>query len=124
MDLIEVDRIEKACARLGNSFGERFLLGRELEYCAQQARPAVHLAARFAAKEAVAKAFGTGIGSRLGWHDVEIIRSEQGQPAVVLHGKGLELFKLRAVQRIWVSLSHTRQHACAMAVLEGYGPGQ
>ncbi len=119
MDLIEVARVARAFERLGDRFARRFLLGRELEYCLGQARPAAHLAARFAAKEAVAKAFGTGIGSRLGWKDMEIIRSESGQPHVELHGSGLELFNERGGSSIWLSITHTQCHASAMAVLEG-----
>ena len=66
----------------------RILLPDEIAYCLAHRRPAPFLAARFAAKEAISKAFGTGIGAALGWQDMEIRRKESGEPFVVLHGKG------------------------------------
>jgi holo-[acyl-carrier protein] synthase len=80
--------------------------------------PGPFIAARFAAKEAISKAFGTGIGAQLGWHDMEVGRKESGEPFVILHGKGEELLKQRAASRVLVSLSHTQAHATAIAVLE------
>ena len=73
---------------------------------------------RFAAKEAISKAFGTGIGAKLGWQDMEIRRKESGEPFVVLHGKGKKLFQSRRAKRLLVSLSHTANYAAATAVLE------
>ena len=81
--------------------------------------PAPFLAARFAAKEAISKAFGTGIGAQLGWQDMEIRRKESGEPFVVLHGKGKKLFAARGARQLLVSLSHTENYAAATAVLEG-----
>jgi holo-[acyl-carrier protein] synthase len=81
--------------------------------------PAPFLAARFAAKEAVSKAFGTGIGAELGWQDIEICRRESGEPYVVLHGKGQTLLQTRGGRIVHLSLSHTEKHATAMAILEG-----
>ena len=74
---------------------------------------------RFAAKEAISKAFGTGIGAALGWQDMEIRRKESGEPFVVLHGKGKTLFETRGAKQLLVSLSHTENYAAATAVLEG-----
>ena len=73
---------------------------------------------RFAAKEAVSKAFGTGIGAQLGWQDIEIRRKESGEPFVVLHGKGGNCLR-RAAQAIHISLTHTENYAAATAILEG-----
>ena len=78
--------------------------------------PELHFAARFAAKEAISKAFGTGIGHELGWKDMEICRRASGEPFVVLHGKGAELAKQRGVTNVFVSLSHCRDYAAASAV--------
>ena len=75
-------------------------------------------AARFAAKEAISKAFGTGIGKHLGWQNMEIRREESGKPFVVLHDQGLTLLKERAGRIIHLSLSHTENYAAAVAVLE------
>ena len=74
---------------------------------------------RFAAKEAILKAFGTGIGEQLGWQDMEIRRKESGEPFVVLHGKGGELFAERGAKTLHVSLSHTENYAATTAILEG-----
>ena len=119
IDLIEVARIEASLERYGDRFLGHLLLPREIEYCRGHAAPGPHVAARFAAKEAIAKAFGTGIGAELGWHDMEIVREASGAPKVQWHGKGLDLFAARGGRSLHLSLTHTRTHAIAMAVLEG-----
>ena len=97
----------------------RVLVADEIAYCRAHKNPAPFLAARFAAKEAVSKAFGTGIGAQLGWQDIEIRRKESGEPFVVLHGKGAELFAARGARQLHLSLTHTENYAAATAVLEG-----
>ena len=77
------------------------------------------MAARFAAKEAISKAFGTGIGAQLGWQDMEVARRESGEPYVILHGDGQKLLAQRNGRVVLISLSHTQQHATAVAILEG-----
>ena len=119
IDLIEVARIRDSHERFGARFAGRILLPPEIEYCLSHRDPAPFIAARFAAKEAISKAFGTGIGASLGWHDMEVRRKPTGEPYVQLHGKGAELFQARGAARLHISLSHTVQHATAMAVLEG-----
>jgi holo-[acyl-carrier-protein] synthase len=91
----------------------------KIVYCLQHDKPAPFLAARFAAQEAISKAFGTGIGAELGWQDMEIRRKESGEPYVVLHGKGRELFSARGGKSLHVSLTHTENYAAAIAILEG-----
>jgi holo-[acyl-carrier protein] synthase len=118
IDIIEVDRIQSSYERFGERFVNRILLPSEISYCLSHKSPAPFLAARFAAKEAVSKAFGTGIGAQLGWQDIEICKRESGEPYVVLHGGGMELMKQRGAQRVLVSLSHTQAHATAVAILE------
>ena len=76
------------------------------------------MAARFAAKEAVSKAFGTGICAKLGWLDIEVAKHDSGEPYVVLHGKGLDLLDERGGDLVHLSISHTAQHATAMAILK------
>ena len=95
IDIIEVERILAACQKFGERFTGRFLLPAEVAYCLSHKAPGPFLAARFAGKEAISKAFGTGIGAHLGWQDIEIRRKESGQPCVVLHGKGLRLLAER-----------------------------
>ena len=118
IDLIEVARIRASYEKFGERFALRILVGGELEYCLSHKDSAPFIAARFAAKEAVSKAFGTGIGASIGWHDIEVRRKESGEPYVVLHGKGESLFRAREAARLHLSLSHTVQHATAISILE------
>jgi holo-[acyl-carrier protein] synthase len=119
IDLIEVARIAASFEKFGERFVNRILLPDEIAYCLLHRQPAPFLAARFAAKEAISKAFGTGIGTELAWQDMEIRRKESGEPFVVLHGKGLELFTARGGKSLHVSLTHTENYAAATAILEG-----
>lgn len=120
IDLIEIERIKSSYERFGDRFVNRILHPAEIEYCRSHKEPAPFLAARFAAKEAISKAFGTGIGAKLGWLDMEVRRKETGEPYVVLHGEGLKLLEERKACVIWLSLSHTQAHATAVAVLESF----
>jgi len=113
-----VARIAASFEKFGDRFVNRILLPDEIAYCRQHRQPAPFLAARFAAKEAISKAFGTGIGAALGWQDMEIRRKESGEPFVVLHGKGEELFAARGAKKIHISLTHTENYAAATAILE------
>ena len=80
--------------------------------------PARHFAARFAAKEAASKAFGTGIGKSIGWRDIDVRKYDSGEPYVVLEGGAKQLAAERKISTVWISLSHTDDHATAMIVLE------
>jgi len=119
IDILEVARIAASFEKFGDRFVNRILLPDEIAYCRLHRRPAPFLAARFAAKEAISKAFGTGIGALLGWQDMEIRRKESGEPFVILHGKGKVLFTARGATHLHVSLSHTENYAAATATLEG-----
>jgi holo-[acyl-carrier protein] synthase len=118
-DIVEVSRIQASLERFGRRFVDRILNPNERDYCLAQKIPAPFIAARFAAKEAVSKAFGTGMGLHMNWHNIEICRSENGQPFVALHGTGKTLFSQRGVQALLISLSHTANYATAVAILEG-----
>jgi holo-[acyl-carrier protein] synthase len=118
IDIIEVARVASSYEKFGKRFLNRLLLADETAYCLSHKNPAPFIAARFAAKEAISKAFGTGISAQLGWQDMEIRRKDSGEPFVVLHGKGKKLFKSRRAKRLLVSLSHTANYAAATAVLE------
>jgi holo-[acyl-carrier protein] synthase len=118
IDIIEVARVQASHERFGERFLNRLLLADEIAYCLSHKNPAPFIAARFAAKEAISKAFGTGIGAQLGWQDMEIRRQESGEPFVVLHGKGKKLFQSRHAKNLLISLSHTTNYAAATAVLE------
>ena len=93
IDIIEVARIRSSYERFGERFVNRILLPNEIAYCLSHKVPAPFLAARFAAKEAISKAFGTGIGAQLGWQDMEVGRKESGEPFVILHEGGKKLLE-------------------------------
>src|SRR5512140_2117173 len=108
IDIIEVARIEASQKRFGERFLNRILHPNEISYCLSYKSPGPFLAARFAAKEAISKAFGTGIGAQLGWQDMEVGRKESGEPFVILHEKGQALLKARNARAVLISLSHTQ----------------
>jgi holo-[acyl-carrier protein] synthase len=118
IDIIEVARIKASLEKFGDRLLRRILRPDEITYCFSNREPAPFVAARFAAKEAVSKAFGTGIGAQLGWQDIEVRRKESGEPYVVLHEKGGELLAARRARMVHLSLSHTVVYAAAVAVLE------
>ena len=95
IDIIEVARIQASHERFGERFLNRILHPNEISYCLSYKAPAPFLAARFAAKEAISKAFGTGIGAQLGWQDMEVGRKESGEPFVILHEGGQKLLQAR-----------------------------
>ncbi len=118
IDIIEVARIQASHEKFGERFLNRILHPNEIGYCLSHKTPAPFLAARFAAKEAISKAFGTGIGAQLGWRDMEIGRKASGEPFVILHDGGQKLLAARGGQRVLISLSHTQNYAAAVAMLE------
>ena len=119
IDIIEVQRIQASHERFGERFLRRILRPDEIRYCLSHKAPAPFLAARFAAKEAISKAFGTGIGAQLGWQDMEVGRKESGEPFVILHEAGQKLLRERSARAVLISLSHTQTYAAAVAVLDG-----
>ena len=118
IDIIEVERIRASRERFGERFLNRILRPAEIAYCLSHRNPAPFLAARFAAKEAISKAFGTGIGRQLGWQDMEVGREESGKPFVILHDGGQKLLVERGGTQFYLSLSHTANYAAAVAILE------
>ncbi len=118
IDIIEVARVKGSYERFGERFLKRLLHPDEIAYCLSHKDPAPFIAARFAAKEAISKAFGTGIGASLGWQDMEIARRKSGEPFVILHGKGKTLFASRRAKQLLISLSHTDNYAAVVAILE------
>jgi len=118
IDIVEVSRIRDSYERFGDRFLRRVLRPEEIAYCLSHKFPAPHIAARFAAKEAISKAFGTGIGQHLGWQDMEITRRDSGEPLVLLHGPGVALAQARGGTKVHISLTHTQGYAAAMAILE------
>ncbi|MGJ8724557.1 MAG: holo-ACP synthase [Roseibacillus sp.] len=117
IDVVEVSRIEESIAEFGQKFLDRIFTAREQEYCEKQKRCAIHYAARFAAKEAVSKAFGTGIGKDVSWLDLEVVRKASGEPEVVLGGRAKEFADENQVGAIKISLTHAQHYAAANAVV-------
>jgi holo-[acyl-carrier protein] synthase len=120
VDIIETARIRDSLDKFGERFLNRCFWADEVAYCNGMKFPALHFAARFAAKEAISKAFGTGIGHHLGWKDMEIRKRDSGEPYAVLHGKGTDLAVARGVTEVFVSLSHCKDYALAHAVIVGH----
>jgi holo-[acyl-carrier protein] synthase len=122
VDIVETARIQDSLDKFGERFLNRCFWPGEVAYCNGMKFPALHFAARFAAKEALSKAFGTGIGHHLGWKDMEICKRDSGEPYAVLHGKGQELARARGVTEVFVSLTHSKDYAAANAVIVGHTP--
>lgn len=112
VDLLEIGRLKDAIAAHGNRFLERIFTPRELETSASRLES---LAGRFAAKEAVAKALGCGIGE-VSWKEIEILRAESGAPELVLHGAAERLAKSRGLSGWSLSVSHSQTYAVSLAV--------
>jgi holo-[acyl-carrier protein] synthase len=116
-DLCEVERLRGVWTRQGDAFLAFTFTEGERAYCLGMRDPAPFLAARFAAKEAVAKAFGTGIGAELGWKSVEVVHGKRGEPLVQLDEKGVALLAARRACGVLLTLSHTGTMAMAVAAL-------
>lgn len=127
MDLVEVERVRSLLARHAGRAARRLFTDMEVEYCRRSRNDAESYAARFAAKEAVFKALGTGWGGGTAWRDVEVVVDSAGAPRLRLHGTTLRLARERGVQNAHVTLTHTRDLAGAYVILEGVrdygGPG-
>ena len=114
VDMIEVTRIERTLKAHGERFLNRVFTEAEQAYC--EGKPG-KLAARFAAKEAVAKALGTGIG-QVAWREIEVDRSDLGVPTIRLHGRAKQRAAELKMNGMHISLSHTHQHAIAFVVVD------
>ena len=115
VDLIEVSRIEEVVARHGKHYLERIYTPAELEQCGKRAES---LAGRFAAKEAVAKALGSGIGD-VSWKEIEVLGDEQNAPVLTLHGAAEKMAKEIGLTTWSVSISHSQSHSVAFVVMIG-----
>jgi len=121
IDLVEVGRIARALDRWGERFTERVFTPRELQRAGRGPNRVRRLAARFAAKEAVMKALGTG-RSGVGWREIEITNEPSGAPRVRLAGRAARAGEAVGVARVHVSLTHDLHYAAAFAVAEGPVP--
>ena len=117
IDQIEVSRIRDSLEKHGDHFLKKIFSENEQSYCKDKADPAPCLAARFAAKEAVAKAFGTGFGKEFGWLDSEIIHGDAGEPILSFNPRATELLKSKGAEKALVSLTHLETMASAIVIL-------
>jgi len=115
VDLVEITRIEEVVTRHGKHYLDRVFTAAELEYCGKRAES---LAGRFAAKEAVAKALGTGIGD-VSWKEIEILGDEQNAPTLTLHGMAEDKARELGLTTWSVSISHSQSHSVAFVVAVG-----
>jgi holo-[acyl-carrier protein] synthase len=112
VDIIEIERIVYSIDRFGDRYLQRVYTPQELTYCNNRA---TSLAARWAAKEATAKALGTGIGE-IGWKEIEVVNASNGRPALKLYGEAAELAERLGITEFFISLSHTKDYAVAFVV--------
>ena len=118
IDLVEVARIRELLTKHGDRFKERTFTAGEIAYCDSCADPAMHYAARFAAKEAAAKAIGTGLWAQgVDWKDLEVLRADSGKPSLVLHRAAKDHASAQGVTSCLISLTHTRELAMAQVIL-------
>lgn len=121
VDIVEIERLKKSIDDL-ESFRNRIFTKGEIDYCEKRNKAKYEsYAARFAAKEAVLKAFGTGMAGSLDWQQVEILNDDKGKPYVVLSGNAREIYGALGGKSIDISLSHCGEFAVAYAVIEAQG---
>lgn len=119
-DITEISRIQASVDRFGHHFLERVYTPGEIAYCQARVKTSAQsFAARFAAKEAGAKALGTGISRGVMWRELEVVRHPGQAPQLILHGRAAEIARARGIHRVTLSLTHT--HAIAMAVVVAEG---
>ena len=118
-DLCDVGRVQQALDRHGERFAQRVLVGVELERFVGHRRPAHFIAKRFAAKEALSKALGTGIRAPVNWQNIEVRNTRSGQPFVAPSERLRALLDERGIETIHLSLTDEHSMACAFVVLEG-----
>lgn len=117
VDIVEISRIKNAAKKWQKDFLSKIFTDNELGYSNEKASSYQHLAARFAAKEAVLKALGSGLTSRMEWRDIEIWNEKSGKPNVRLSGEVKQVSQSRGVRDIIISMSHTRTYAVASVIL-------
>jgi len=119
MDLVDVDRVERMLARDAERMVARLLTAGEWEYCSRMQRPAPHVAARLAAKEAAFKALaGNDEAKAIGWREIEVSHDPHRRPVLTLHGRAADRALQLSVSRVLVTLTHTDRTAGAVVILE------
>jgi holo-[acyl-carrier protein] synthase len=121
VDLAQIPRLRRVLERWDERFLRRVFTEQEIAYCRARRDPVPHLAARFAAKEAVLKALGTGLRMGVNWREIEVRRAHGQAPMVVLSGRCRALAEARGADRVLVSLTHDGDYALAQVLLVGAG---
>lgn len=121
VDIVDLDRIRDLVERHGQRFLNRIYTSGEIAYCTSRKRSNQHFAARFAAKEAAFKAFGTGLREGVVWKDVEVVNDSSGRPRIRLSGPSAERARDMGISEMLVTLSHCECHAVAVVVAQGTG---
>ena len=116
-DIAEVERIQRSCERHGQRFLDRIFTEQEQAYCQQMQNPYPHYAARFAAKEAVSKAFTTGIGAEVSWRGIEVIKGERQQPLIRLGEAEAKFLQSLGGTDVLISIAHIQSLATAYALI-------
>lgn len=115
IDIIEIERIKKSVDKFGNRFLEKVFTKKEIEYCESRANKYQHLAARFAAKEAIAKALSYNGDNGFSWQDIEIINKKNGRPVPILFGRMAEI--VSANHDLKITMSHSDHYVTCFAIL-------
>jgi len=116
-DIIEIERIKESIDKFGNNFLTRVFTNQEIEYCeSHKSAKYQHYAARFSAKEAVSKMFGTGFNGSFDFKDIEVLNSKLGKPEVKLHGKALAKYESEGYKDITISISHCNKYAVCFVI--------
>jgi holo-[acyl-carrier protein] synthase len=118
IDMAEIGRIQQSVERYGKRFLDRVYTAAEQAYCLRKRKAAESFAARFAAKEAGAKALGTGISYGVNWLEIEVVREPSGRPTLKFHGRAAEMAAHLGATRAALSITHTNELAMASVVLE------
>lgn len=117
VDIVEVFRVRDAVGKWGDNFISKIFTAREIRYSNARRFSHQHLAARFAAKEAVVKAFGEPRRSPIRWTDIEVLNDREGKPVIEFHNDALKLKKKKKVSGVIVSMSHSKNYAIANVIL-------
>jgi len=119
IDVVETARVQSSIDEFGERFLNRIFTEAEQAYCNKHKRSVLHYAARFAAKEAVSKALGTGIGKDVSFTDIEVVKKPSGEPNIELNGNAALFAKKNGIELIKISLTHAEHYAAANAVVLG-----
>ena len=121
IDLVEVDRVENSVKKFGDRFLRRVFTDHEIDYCQSKINSFQYFSVRFAAKEALLKAIGTGLRGGISWQEIEIVHDKLGKPSLLCQGRCGEVLHQLGAEKPILSLSHTGNYGIAVVILERSG---